>query len=535
MVKRSQLALRLLIACLFSIPLVWLVYKIGVNAPFQDELTFNNLYSEILSDGMLDLRELISSHNGHPLLIPKFLIGLTLRLGLPWVWLMYAQIALLSIAYLFAAARLGEIKNISDAVALFSLAFAIFSARQWENLYWAMQIAFPLYLALSFGAFFYVQRYASSRNVADLCVALLLAFCATTSHGAGIFTLILTCAAVLLIRHSARDIILSAVFVASGVAYFVCAQSASTSSGVGGGIPNFPELIHHAIQMLALTWFDFGKQKVTAEIFAIFFALVLVLAFARVLRSRPLYTFEFLSILIGLIVVLGVSFARVSAGIFQPDASRYVSLVIPISVGSILIFHKFNWRFLSIISLLILILSYSLSYSRELKLSAIRRHNMEEAKAALCTEGKVHPVHNIGSVVPLATIDNLRRLFCRAFVRIEHTNIEISGSQGFFQEDSQTWIAPRFLTQIPPSGVHVVVIRGWLPDVSGYPDDTFSLSVFANGERIGTSRLSAGGGFEVRAELPHGSSSLRIESTKRLKVGEDVRELSWVLETIEFL
>mgnify|MGYP003703905537 FL=1 len=351
MTSRSQFALRLVTASLFSIPLIWIIHKVGVNAPFQDELTFSNLYSQVISGESLGLRELMSSHNGHPLLIPKLLMGLTLKFELPWILLMYAQVALLFVAYLFATARLNDIKSLSDYCVLFGLAFSIFSARQWENLYWAMQLAFPLYLALSFSAFFYAQRYWSSRRTSDLCVALALALCAATSNGAGIFTLILTCIAVSLARPNARDLTLSIAFAVSGTIFFILSQSASTNGGIGASVPDLQQFVRHAAQMLALTWLDFGEHKTVAEIFAVVFALVLVGTVVRTFKYRSLYTFELLSISIGLLVLLGVSYARVSAGIFQPDASRYIPLVIPIAVGSILIFRKSNWNFFYLVCL----------------------------------------------------------------------------------------------------------------------------------------------------------------------------------------
>ena len=448
--------------------------------------------------------------------------------------LMYAQVALLFVAYLFATARLNDIKSLSDYCVLFGLAFSIFSARQWENLYWAMQLAFPLYLALSFSAFFYAQRYWSSRRTSDLCVALALALCAATSNGAGIFTLILTCIAVSLARPNARDLTLSIAFAVSGTIFFILSQSASTNGGIGASVPDLQQFVRHAAQMLALTWLDFGEHKTVAEIFAVVFALVLVGTVVRTFKYRSLYTFELLSISIGLLVLLGVSYARVSAGIFQPDASRYIPLVIPIAVGSILIFRKSNWNFLLILALLMSMSSYGLSYYREVRLAAARHHNLEEARIALCTNGKIHPAHNFSGAIQPYTMENLQKLFCHTVSQIEHTNIDDSNSEGFSQEDSQTWISPLFQAPIPQPTPNTVVIRGWLPDISGYPDERFSLSLFANGKEIATTQLLTGGSFEIRAELPQGSSVLRIESTEKLKVSRDARALSWILGKVSF-
>lgn len=115
--------------------------------------------------------------------------------------------------------------------------------------------------------------------------------------------------------------------------------------------------------------------------------------------------------------------------------------------------------------------------------------------------------------------------------------------RGFAFEPDKTWAGPLArLLVVPEQGDGQIVVSGWAPPASSYPDGRFLVEAFGQGAAIGDRRLASfessdGGLFELvlpRDAFPHaGGAALITIRGSRLIAATDARALSWVLRSVE--
>lgn len=154
----------------------------------------------------------------------------------------------------------------------------------------------------------------------------------------------------------------------------------------------------------------------------------------------------------------------------------------------------------------------------------------------MCTDGAVHPVHNMKVRLSPHALKNLQVLFCKENSPsvITHDSIDESGASGYYKEEMQTWIRPRLGLRVPNAEVDEVVVSGWLPNMNAYPDGIFAVQVLSDGVLAGAFEIRRAGDFSERVAFPRGARSITVLAPVRAKDGADERELSWVLGSLRF-
>ena len=515
---------------LLSALLIVLIRRAAFPTPFSDELALVRLYSALARGDLPDLRELFAALNGHPYLVLKALISATLLTGLPWTWMMYAQVVVLAASAYFVL----RYRRDAGLAASMGVLFILLTPRQWENLYWAMQLAFPLFLFSSLMAFIAIGRFYISGSRADAFIGLALALVASLSNGAGIFTLALASTAVLIENSSRRNAIPAMATLVAGGLLFLLSQSLSPGSGLGSRMPQIGELTDHALRMAAHQFVDLPVTSVSGLAVGTASLAAVVLSTRIALHAWRENIFELLCISLGLILVAGVTAARVSVGIIQPDASRYLPLLAPLTIGSILLAERVRQRWLVWTYVAIIILGYFYGAWFEWGASTSRQSIYRTLHAELCLNGRV-PLAWISS----QTISDLQKLFCNESGEearvVTHGNIAQTPASGFYREDDHTWIAPEFSVRAPSDGqTSSLILRGWIPDLSKYAGGQFEIQIYTDGRLIKQWNASSAGEFLLHVQLDQPVSRLTVTGSRLRDVGPDVRSLSWILLEVRF-
>jgi hypothetical protein len=517
--------------------LALLIRRAGVPTPFQDELVFWPLYQSLVRNEFPPLTELIAAHNGHPYLLLKALISVTLLGGLPWTWMMYAQVVVLVLCALVAVgARAGRVGIMASAIVI----TVVLSPRQWENLYWAMQLAFPLSLLFSLVAFSAVDNYARlTPNAQWAFVALVSGLAASVSNGAGIFALGLACVALMAVSDDLRVRAAAVLALVAGVALFVYAQALAPRSGVGSASIDLSRAIEHAVRMLAHQFLDASPGSPITLALGIAVALLIAYVVAIAAPAWRKYLFELLCIALSLLLIAGVTYSRVTAGIFQPDAPRYLPLLAPLTIGTALILDAIGRRALLVAMLAVVGVGYVAAVRAEWRISPHRQQNALAAHQELCVSGRVHPIHNMRLQLRGTALSDIRTLFCSGLAthsrQLDHGNIGGSAASGFYQEERHTWISPRLEVLLPPGPPPTrVEVAGWLPDTNSYAEGRFLIEIATGDSVLAMETIERAGDFSVAADLPAAIASLEVRASARRPVPGDARMLSWILVSIVF-
>lgn len=517
--------------------LVLLVQRASFPAPFQDELVFGPLYRSLAEQRWPPLTELIAAHNGHPYLLLKALISFTLLAGLPWTWMMYAQVGVLVLcALLVVTSRLARMGVVAAVVVV----TVLLSPRQWENLYWAMQLAFPLSLLLSLSAFSAVDRYARSPQEARWAyAALACGLAASVSNGAGIFALGLSSAAIVIVSRGAHVRVAAMIALALGIGLFLSAQVLAPRSGFGGASMDVLRALEHGVRMMAHQFLDAPPRSSVTLGLGLAASLIVVYAVGTAVAAWRDCLFELLCIALSLLLIAGVTYSRLKAGIFQPDAPRYLPLLAPLTIGTALLLDRAGRRGVLVGMLVVVTVGYAHALRSEWRISPYRQESMRTAHQELCISGRVHPVHNMSIQVRGVALSDIRTLFCGTIAagarQIDHGNIGRFAASGFHREERHTWIGPRLELLLPvgprPTRVDVA---GWVPDTSAYDNGRFVIEVVASEVVIGRFETERPGDFAITADLPTSAESVEVRARARRTLSGDERELSWILVSIAF-
>ncbi len=395
-----------------------------VSVPFLDEFVFSRLYEEILHDGHPSLKTLFTAHNGHVYTLLYLIIWVALGVGLPWKWLMFAQVPILALAAVVALRNLdmrGRGWVVCTATA--AVVFSVLSIRMWENLYWGMQISAALGLLFAFLAFNAAARYdGGESNWSHLCWALLWALLALLSTGSGIVATLVVCAWLGLraaAQRNARHLLVLLVLGASAIALHWLTLDLAARGETDAKWPPLDGFAKHVLHMFAHAFIDLDNASPFAPWIGLAFLGVAVAAALVSMRQAWIdgqkeQAFALLLIAYAAATIAGISWARMKAGIWQPDAPRYYLYVLPLAVGIFLAFSNpraLRWG--GAVWVLFLLAAANLIHSAKVEwgVSPYRKLAMEAHRTDLCEtgfDGKERP-YNLTD----EQIRRIRALYCR--------------------------------------------------------------------------------------------------------------------------
>lgn len=410
--SRRRILLWAALPAALTIFLLALIYRAAVTVPFSDEQQFRVLYSFLVNGQMPPLSELLASHNGHPYLLLKLIISCIFLVGLPWKLLMYVQPLFLAWCFYITvrSARL-DTRKWQDALIYVALACAIITPRMWEDLYWGMQMSAEMCLAFTLLAFASVARYAQTRSTRDLGVTLLAAYAASVSAGAGILAppMVVVIMFMLPGQRNITHLAVASVFLVISTCLTILSFELSKEPGMGRATLNAAMAVEHAIRMLAHLYYSFDVKSRFAPWMGL--ATLLIVAFVTLFSVRrwPEHIFALLCIALGLALIAMITYARVKAGLFQPNAPRYVPAVLPLSIGLLLLLRSMDLKLLLIGMSVVACLGFIKDARWEWRITPDRKIFMQNKRNELCVENKAS-----FSYITKDQTQVLQTLFCKA-------------------------------------------------------------------------------------------------------------------------
>jgi hypothetical protein len=385
-----------------------LVNRAAVDVPFQDELAFESIYSALANRTLPSFSGLLSAHNGHPYFLLKIIAAATLMIGMPWSALMYAQIPLLLIASGIAT-RKSSIHSKCGILAMLAIVLVLVSPRQWENLYWAMQISVALALVVGLGAFYCVNLYGNERKLGWLMLGLFLALISCLNTGMGFAAFLITILVLFILRPSRFHLVFITITLFVGTGLYVAAAMFAEHGGVGKGFPSPALFVKHALLMLAnaVAFYDPNNKFIGLAIGSAVMCLLLYCG-RLAIRNYTDSVFEICCLLWGLGLVVIVTHSRVTMGIWQPDAPRYVPLVAPLIVGFSLVLQRLGKRWILVLLVAGLTLGYIQSAISEWKITPYRKDHMDRSLQNLCNGVIDRP-----DLATLSQVKDIQKVFCR--------------------------------------------------------------------------------------------------------------------------
>jgi hypothetical protein len=388
--ERLRTLLWALLPAALTIYLLILIHRAAVTVPFADEQQFNVLYGYVVNGQMPPLTELMASHNGHPYLTLKLIMSAVFLLGFPWKVMMYVQPLLLAWCFYIAArsARL-DLRKWPDALTYVALALAIITPRMWEDLYWGMQMSAQLCLALSLLAFAATARYIENERSKDLAIAFAAGCLAGLSAGAGILVPPMIVATIVAspARRNRAHLLATGMFLLISCGLIALSYELSTQPGIGHSSLNVRSAVLHAARMFAHLFYTFHERSPGAPWVGLFTLIVLCFVTARLIRQWPKYVFPLLSAALGCALIAMITYARVKAGLFQPNAPRYVPDILPLSIGLLLLLRSANYKTLLVMFSILTCLCYVKVAASEWSITPYRKIYVGKMRTQFCDEG----------------------------------------------------------------------------------------------------------------------------------------------------
>lgn len=541
---------------------LWLVWRAAVAAPFQDEFLFWPLFRGALR-GEFDLAEMVRPFNGHPYLTTKPIMWLAIRTGVPWSVLYYGSVLLVA-ACAAGCARLvwreGEAALPWRPGAVIVGILVAATPRQWENFYWGMQIAFPIWLGLSLTASVAAGHYGRTRRVGWALVCSAACLGALVSLGAGLVTLLAIAGLLALGDEKGRRLGWLGLLVTGMAVWWTIAALAPPSSApsVAARLTLLVRDPLRAVEYLLMFLGNgvFGEEVRGLRVLTLVGGAVLLGLMGFALweggRALPRNVGPVALVLLTLGSAGGLLLSRYGVGIDQPNAPRYVPLVVPGVVGAVVVASRTGRRRGNgsggvRVGLLLLgalsVLGYGAALRREWLTSPYRKANLAPAAVALCGGDAAGVVPLLVGVAPrYVRFDIVRAAFCadgRATSPITHDGLRgarVGDAEGFHVESDQTWVAPRARFSAHLKGPAHFRVRGWIPDIERYPDGRFVLSLRVSGELVLTMQQTRGGDFVIEGSAGTGSAGkaqVEIEASEvQPAANGDRRRLAWILKEL---
>lgn len=369
----------------------WLVARAGVSTPFKDEFEFWPVYAAALH-GEFPLGEILAPHNGHPYVTVKPLLWLSAYAAVPLTVWMFGSVLILALAARAAGLRVQGAGWRGWLVGAAVVA-TVGTPRQWENLYWSMQLAFPLCILLLLLAMWRLERYESARRKRDGIAAVLYALLALLSHGAGPFVFGWTTLMLAWLDRRSRRGVGWLLALGAGIAIYLGLQAiAKGRPGLSGGFPLLREpfaFAEHFLVMLANGIWVFSDGGRDAATLGLGVVLLLLCAWCllRALRTGTrdhvaagVFVFLFAT-------ALAITHSRLNLRIVQPDAPRYVTLAAPAVAMALLVLQRIPVRAARVATAMLaagLLLSAGAEFWQEWKRTPYRHVLLTRNHEALC-------------------------------------------------------------------------------------------------------------------------------------------------------
>lgn len=381
-------------AFLTGLSLCLLIMRGSFPSPFLDEFYFHELYKSAAA-GNFDLEQILTPHFGHNYALLKSWFWLVVNLQFDWRISMFIGAAILAAcAGLTAYFILRDTWSRFNVMAATAAAFAVVSARQYENLYWAMQISVAVLLLSTVLAFAAVEKFEQSQNARFAFYACGLSLIAFLCNGAGTFTLLLSLSAIWVLQRRQRKVqaavwcTFAAWLALLGVGHFLGQMSSSESDSMltPGNLVTF------VLAFFANALFSFSSRG--DDIFSLAIGAAVLFSVAIIAwRAREIWreqTLPLLLIAFGSICSVAIGVARLEGGIFQPNAPRYYSFAITFVIGSLIALARINRRnpyttFAAVFLIAGVVVSAMWAYVQEWGAAPYRHSAMESAHVNLCS------------------------------------------------------------------------------------------------------------------------------------------------------
>jgi hypothetical protein len=328
-------------------------------------------------------------------------------------FLMYAQIPLLAASAGLVIWRMGDQRYTAQQLLAACALIAIFlTARQGGNLFWAMQLAFPMYLFFSVLAFTAVDVYRLSRSSASFVVALVAALLASVSNGAGLFALVLTVCGLFCLKPSHSHLRLLWPTLALAVGLFGASQWLSTTPHLVAPEFSITQAISHEAAMIVHAFTYAAPTPLLAAGSATAAIGLVLMCLYLAARDPRAFLFPILLILLSLAITLATTYARIKMGVYQPDAGRYIPLVAPMAAGCVVILYRSpGHRLLLNLLIGVLVVTWGYALHDDWTLNPHRRAYVLQQKEQLCLNGMLPETAHI-SQTDTAAIKDIQTLFC---------------------------------------------------------------------------------------------------------------------------
>jgi len=383
-------AFALFASILIALSLILLVARGSFPTPFSDEFYFFRIYSDAKS-GNFRLNEILSPHFGHIYILLKSWLWLVVHYDIDWRASMYIQVIFIALTVSFILKYILNIESKNKKLpAILSIAFALGSARQAENLYWAIQISAATMLFSSIVAFYFVARHSETQRNKFSVLAFVFSLLALLSNGGGIATFLLTACAIFATSKKIYIKIIcaltGALFAAGILAYMLPSKGAS----LGASLISIKNIFIYFLAFFSNSLFSFSQRgdDIYSLLTGAAVSALTIYTLTSSWRQKDRNIFPYLLILFSVASCILISYARLKGGIWQPNASRYYPFAAIILVGNALILSNANnkvQQYSAVILFALISISFSQAYFMEWKISPYRYIYSKNAHFSLCS------------------------------------------------------------------------------------------------------------------------------------------------------
>lgn len=381
---------------------------------FSDEFYFSEIYADALNKEIIWHR-FWNVREDHFYVFLKMWFWLVVYLGLDWRVTMHLQVLLL----VFTACAMVKYKYgmVEKPIGYFCCAVSILvflSPRQWENIYWALQMSAALMLCFSIMAFIFVDLFAKNKKVRFLVGSVIFAILSIFSNGGGKITLAVVLI-MLFISFFERlkyyiDFHFMKISLLSAVA-FIAAMCILKNV-------EFSETIGYLLAFLANSVQDFswdGNDALTKILGALIMALMISVLYKGDFWKKNNF-FELSILLFGVISALAICYTRLGNGMYQAVASRYYNFSSMTVIGVIFLMDRNeNWnifaKYSSYFLMGIVIFSYSKSAVFEMKSAPNKKIFMRYSHEKLCSGEDISGIY--GGDKKYTDLNVVREIFCQ--------------------------------------------------------------------------------------------------------------------------
>lgn len=369
-----------------------LVWRAAVSTPFEDEFYFGSLYRAALSGRAPPLNAVLLPHYGHIYILLNLALWAVVYFDLPLAALIWLQIPLLAGAALVLSRFMQREIGASLPVRIAAL-LLVLSPNQWEDLYWAMEVSVALLMFFTMLALERSACFVRTGEARYATQAMICGFLAACSQGAGIASAVLILPLLLTRIKAAPPWVPAGIYAAALAALYVGTHALLPRSGAPLGSA---DAWFALAQRLPAYWaLYFGTAVFPAETFdasqlRISAGIAFVVCAAWVLWHTPrgllVLRGESFLLTLGAVIAVTIGVARVSGGVYQPDASRYFPFVSVAWIGVLCLTSRTtrDSRWVRHLLVAMILFGYFAGADREFHTAPYRKLNLRDNQAALC-------------------------------------------------------------------------------------------------------------------------------------------------------